>query len=171
MPPCLWQGMGQSAASSPLFWELAGSALGSLSLSLSLSLASPDFGLLSHISSLRLPSGYSGPICTQHSAACASLSSPRLLVVDASVWATSLLGVAIRHVICGFYLFTSLFFPHGYVTLWDSKTPHRLAGERVSWCLETSPLLRLPSRDGSLSLTLLPLFLSFIFSPTSFQRE
>ena len=32
-------------------------------------------------------------------------------------------------------------------------------------------LLRLPSRDRSLSLTLLPLFLSFIFCPTSFQRQ
>ena len=33
------------------------------------------------------------------------------------------------------------------------------------------PLLRLPSWDGSLSLTLLSLFLSFIFFPTSFQRR
>ena len=31
--------------------------------------------------------------------------------------------------------------------------------------------LRLPSRDGSLSLPLLSLFLSFIFFPTSFQRQ
>ena len=34
-----------------------------------------------------------------------SLLSPNLLVVDTSIWATSLLGVAIRHVICGLYLF------------------------------------------------------------------
>ena len=34
----------------------------------------------------------------------------------------------------------------------------RPASERVSWCLETSPLLRLPFRDGSLPLTLLSLF-------------
>ena len=33
------------------------------------------------------------------------------------------------------------------------------------------PLLRLPSQDGSPSLTLLSLFLSFIFCPTSFQRQ
>ena len=33
------------------------------------------------------------------------------------------------------------------------------------------PLLRLPSRDGSPSLTLLSLFLSFIFCPTSFWRQ
>ena len=33
------------------------------------------------------------------------------------------------------------------------------------------PLLRLPSRDGSPSLALLSLFLSFIFCPTSFWRQ
>ena len=44
----------------------------------------------------------------------ASLFSPHLLVVDVSVWATSLLGVAIRHIICGFYLFI---FPPSYVAL------------------------------------------------------
>ena len=32
-------------------------------------------------------------------------------------------------------------------------------------------LLRLPARDGSPSLTLLSLFLSFIFCPTSFRRQ
>ena len=33
----------------------------------------------------------------------------------------------------------------------------------VSWCLETSLFLRLPSWEGALSLPLLSLFLSFIF--------
>ena len=51
------------------------------------------------------------------------------------------------------------------------KLPTEPPNERVSWCLETSPLLQLPPRDGSLSLTLLSLFLSFIFCPTSFQRQ
>ena len=37
------------------------------------------------------------------------------------------------------------------------------------WKLLSS--LRLPSRDGSPSLTLLSLFLSFIFCPTSFRRQ
>ena len=167
---------------SPLFCEQPCSALGygflqdsSLSVCLSLSvfffflsLAIPQFGLLSHVSSLRLPSGHSGPVLTLSNAAHASLFSPSLPVADASIWATSLLGVAIRHIISGFYLFI---FPPGYVALWDSKTPHRPAGERISWCLETSPLLRLPSQDGSSSLTLLSLFSSFIFCPTSFQRQ
>ena len=81
---------------------------------------------------------------------------------------TSLLGVAFRHIICGFYLFIFL---SSYVALWDSKNSPRPAGERVSWCLETSHLLRLPSRDGSPSVTLLFLSLSFIFCPTSFPRQ
>ena len=77
---------------------------------ISVSLAIPQFVLLSHVSSLRLSSGHSGPVPTLSNAVCASLFSPRLLVVDASVWATSPLGVAVRHVICGFYLFIYLFF-------------------------------------------------------------
>ena len=83
--------------------------MGMFSLSLSSfffsSLAIPWFGLLSQVSSLRLPSGHSGPILTLSSAAGASLFSPRLLAVDASISGTSPLGVAIRHIICGFYLF------------------------------------------------------------------
>ena len=101
-------------------------------------------------------------------AARASLFSPCLLVVDTRAWATAPLGVAVRNVICGFHLFI---FPPGYVSLWNSKTPHRPTGERVSWCLETFPLLRLPPWDGSPSLTLLSLFLSFIFCPTAFRRQ
>ena len=72
----------------------------------SLSLAIPQFWLLSHVSSLRLSSGHSGPFLTLSSAAHDSLFSPCLLVADASIWVTSLLGVAVRCVICGFiYLF------------------------------------------------------------------
>ena len=37
--------------------------------------------------------------------------------------------------------------------------------------METSPLLRLPPRDRSPSLTPFSLFLSFIFCSTSFQRQ
>ena len=68
----------------------------------------------------------------------------------------------------GFFFFS---FSPGYVALWGSKTPHRPTGERVSCCLETSPPSWLPPWDRSLSVTLLSLFLSFIFCPTSFQRE
>ena len=93
--------------------------MGKFSLSLSLfplffspSLAIPWFGFLSHVSSLRLPSGHSGLVLTLNSAARASLFSPCLLVADTNVWATSLVGVAVRCVICEFYLFI---FPPGYV--------------------------------------------------------
>ena len=75
-----------------------------LSLSLfffSLSLAIPQFGLLSQVSSLRLPSGHSGLVLIVSNAARSSLSLPHLLVGDASIWAVALLRVAVRHVICG----------------------------------------------------------------------
>ena len=93
------------------------------------------------------------------------LVQPPLLLADASLWATSPLGVAGRHLICGFF-----FFSPSYVALRDSKTPHRPASERVSWCLETSPLHDSLPRTG-LRPKLFCLFLSFIFCPTSFQRE
>ena len=70
-----------------------------------LSLAIPQFKLPSHVSSLQLHSGHSGLVLTLSTAACCSLFCPHLLVADASVWGTFLLGVAFRHVICGFYLF------------------------------------------------------------------
>ena len=79
----------------------------------SLSLAIPQFGMLSHVSSLRLSSGHSGPVRTlsTNDAACASLSSPRSWVSDASVWATSLLGVAVRRIFSGFCVFSTLPLP------------------------------------------------------------
>ena len=60
------------------------------------------------------------------------------------------------------YLFI---FPPFYVAICASKAHHRLGSESVSWCLETSLFLRLPSRDGAPFLPLLPLFFVFyIFS-------
>ena len=48
------------------------------------------------------------------------------------------------HNLVGFnYLFI---FPPSYVALCGSKAHHRLGSESVSWCLETSLFLRLPSR-------------------------
>ena len=63
------------------------------------------------------------------------------------------------------------FCPPRYLAFWDSKSSHRPAAKRVSCCLEISPSWWLPPQDGSLSLTVLSLFLSFIFCPTSFWRE
>ena len=59
------------------------------------------------------------------------------------------------------YLFI---FPPGYVALWGSKACHRLTGESISWCLETSSLSWLTPLDGSLSLTLVSLFIFYILS-------
>ena len=72
-------------------------------------IAIPQSGLLSQVSSLRLPSRHPGPVLALSNAACASLSSPPLIVGDASVWAAAPLGVAVRHVICGFKLFIYFF--------------------------------------------------------------
>ena len=49
-----------------------------------LSLAIPQFGLLFHISSLRLPSGHLGPVLILSNTAHASPFSPHLLVVAPS---------------------------------------------------------------------------------------
>ena len=53
-------------------------------------------------------------------------------MVNTSVWATSPLGVAVRHVFCVFFS-SRLWCPRRF-----QNSPHRSAGERVSWCLETS---------------------------------
>ena len=78
-----------------------------------ISLAIPRFGLLSHISSLRLFSWHSGPVVTLRTddAACTSLPSPRLLVADKSIWATSPLAVVVRHVFCGLFFFLPVMLP------------------------------------------------------------
>ena len=49
-------------------------------------------GLLAQVSSLRLPSGHSGPVLTLSNAARTSLPSLCLLVVGAGICAASLLG-------------------------------------------------------------------------------
>ena len=95
-----------------------------------------------------------------------SLFSPHLLVADASVWGTFLLGDAFRHVICGFYLF---FLPVMLPSeIWKLPPDPPVRGFPGVWKLA---LLWLPSQDGFLSLALLSLFLSFMFFPTSFRRQ
>ena len=70
----------------------------------SLSFAVPQFKLVTHKSSLRLSPGHSGLVLTLSNAACSSPFHHLLLVADAGAWGTFLLGVAFRHIICGFYL-------------------------------------------------------------------
>ena len=89
-----------------------------------------------------------------------------LPVSDAGVWGTFLLGVAFRHVICGFYLFFLPVRLPSEIQKFPPDPPVRgFPGVRKL------PLLQLPSQDGSPSLALLSLFLSFIFCPTSFRRQ
>ena len=86
---------------SPFVLRMAGSVFGPVNF---LSFAVPQFKLVSHKSSLQLPSGHSGPVqqCRHSSPFC-----PHWLVVDAGIWGNFLLGVAFRHVNCGVYLFSS----------------------------------------------------------------
>ena len=59
----------------------------------------------------------------------------------------------------GFFFFSS----PCYVALWDSKTPHRPSGERVSWCLETS--FKTPSLGQfSVPNSFVSIFISYILS-------
>ena len=122
--------------------------------------------LLSQVSSLRLPSGHSGPVLTLSNAARSSPFHPHLLVADAGIWVTFLLGVAFRHVICGFYLFFLLVRLPSEIRKLPPDPPVR--GFPGVW---KSPPLRLPSWDGSPSPALLSLFLSFILCPASFRRR
>ena len=161
-PPRGWAGPQPLDLLRPFVLQTAGSVFGPVNF-LSLSFAIPQFKLLSHKSSLRLSSGHSGPVLTLSNAARSSPFRPHLLVVDAGIWGTFLLGVAFRHVICGFYLFSLPVRLSSEICKLPPDLPVR--GFPGAWKLL---LLRLPSRDGSLSLALLSLFLSFIFCPTSF---
>ena len=86
--------------------------------------------------------------------------------MDGGVWSTFLPGVAFRHVICGFYSFSLPVRSPSKIQKLPPAPP--VWGFPGVWKL---PLLRLPSQDGSPSLALLSLFLSFIFCPTSFRRQ
>ena len=122
------------------------------------------------IISLRKRSGYSGQILSLRDAARAAPPCPAPACqwhVQASV--LLLCWGSYRRAHNLHFLIVHLFFLR-YVALCASKAQHRFSSEKVSWCLETSLFLRLPSQDGTPSLPLLSLFLSFIFFPTSFRR-
>ena len=65
----------------------------------------PQFGLLSYVCSLKLSSGHLGPVLTLSTdyAAHTSMFSRCLLVGEASVWHTSPLAIAVRHLFCIFF--------------------------------------------------------------------
>ena len=89
-------------------------------------------------------------------------------MVDASVWVTSLLGVAVRHVICGFYLFIFSFQLCCPLRFQNSPQTRWWEGFLVFGNFSSLPL---SLQDGSPFLTLLSLLLSFIFCPTSYRRQ
>ena len=101
-PPCLLPPVGKALVRSRLallwdrsvlrlFCEGAHSVFWPVNF-FSLSLAVPQFKLLSRVSSLRLPSGHSGPVLTLSNAAGSSLCSPHLLVVDVGILGTFFAG-------------------------------------------------------------------------------
>ena len=130
------------------------------------SLAIPQFGLLSHVSSLRLSSGHSDPVltlstnvaatppCPASTGWCQKQASGLLLCWQLRLGAYS--------VVCLFGFFSQSCCPLRF------QTPHKPTCESVSYCLETFPPSRLSPQGGFSSLTFLSLFLSFIFCTTSF---
>ena len=97
------------------------------------------------------------------------MSSPRLVVADVSVWAASPLGVAVRQNlwVLIIYLFLLLVMLPSEIPSLATDPPVRV----FPGVWKILSFLRLPSWDGSPSLPLLCLFLSFIFCPTFFQRQ
>ena len=75
-------------------------------------------------------------------------------------------SAVVRRLICGVFSPLPVMLPSEI-----SNLPTDLPLRGFPTVLETSSPSRLPPHDGSLSLTLLSLFLSFIFCHTSFQRE
>ena len=136
--------------------------------------AIPQSGLLAQVNSLWLHAGHSGPNLTKHCSQCL----PRLLAQPPlasggcrCLHSFSAGGVTVGLIICSFYLFI---FPSCYVALCASKAHHRLGSKSVSWCLETSLFLRLPSwartpfpGQSSLPTSFVSFFVFYIF-PTCF---
>ena len=107
---------------------------------------------------------HSGTNLTLSNAAHASLFSPHLLVVDASLWDTSPLGVSVRHLICGFYLFIfsswlccPLRFQNSPKTRWWEGFP--VFGNFSSFTTPSLGWVSIPNSFVSL--------FTFIFCPTS----
>ena len=103
-PVCSWLAL-LWTCSDPLFCELPAACLGRVIFSLSF--AVPQFKLVSHKSSLRLPSGHSGLVLTLSNAALSSLFRPHLLVADASIWGYFSAGSCFEEQSVGFIYFSS----------------------------------------------------------------
>ena len=115
--------------------------------------------MLSPVTSLRLPSGHLGLVLTLSNASRSSPFRPQLLVADAGVWGTFHLGVAFRHIICGFYLFFLPVRLPSEIRKFPPDPPVR--GFPGVWKL---PLLRLPSRRDLVPNSIVSLFIFYILS-------
>ena len=107
----------------------------------------PQSGLLAQVSSLRLPTGHSGPVLTLSNAAAPPCPAPSckwwvqvsalLLYWGSYRWAHNLWVLII------YLFFLSVMLPSVVPSLATDLAVS------VSWCLETSLFLRLPSWDGA----------------------
>ena len=107
-----------------------------------------------------MPSGHLGPALTVSNYTCSSPFRPHFLVADVSIWGYFSAGSC-------FYacnLWVLFIFPPGYVALQDSKTSPRPASERVSWCLETSPIKTPFPGRVSIPNSFVSLFIFYILS-------
>ena len=134
----------------------------------SLSLAIPWFGLLSHISSLRLSSGHSGPVPTLRTGVQPRPPCPartRWRQTRASMpflWLCLYLWLGAFSV--GFFFFSQLCCPLRF-----QNSPQTCLWE--GFILAGSFSFMPPPQDGSPCLNLPSLLLSFIFCLTSFGRD
>ena len=134
--------------------------------------AIPQSGMLAQVRTLWLDPGHSGRILKKHCSPRLPAQPPLASGGFMHLHCFSAGGVTVGLIICWFnYLF--IFLPC-YVALCASKACHRLRSESVSWCLETSLFLRLPSRDetpfpgwSSLPTSFVSFFVFYIF-PTCF---
>ena len=133
--------------------------------------AIPHSGLLAQVSLLWLCSRHSSPILKKHFSPRLPAQPPLASGRCRRLCCFSAGGVTVGLVICWFQLF--IFFPC-LVALCASKARHRLHRESVSWCLETSLFLRLPSQSrtpfpgrSSLPTSFVSFFVFYIF-PTCF---
>ena len=119
------------------------------------SLAFPWFGLLCHISPLRVFSGHSTLVFTLRTddEAYTSTPNPHLLWADKSMWTASQLVIL---------WWFSFFLGGGLLPSEITKFPTDPTCGSVFYCVETSSSW-LPPQDGSLSLNPLSLFLSLSF--------
>ena len=124
--------------------------------------ATPRSGLLSQVSSFRLPSGHSGLVLTLSNAARASLPSFCSLVAGAGVCIASHWGS--YNWTCNLWVLIIYFSSWLCCPLWFQGLPQT----RQSECFlvfGNLSFLRLPSQNGSPSLPLLSLYLLYFFLP------